>query len=151
MLIKVTNGTPEPYTIGALKKDNPSVSFPKQITDDILAEHNVYNARIAQQPDYDKATQNCTLSRTPTLVDGQWLLQWTVVQKTPEEVQEYSDSCALSVRVRRDELLAESDWTQLVDAPVDSSAWAVYRQNLRDITLNANFPMLNESDWPVAP
>jgi hypothetical protein len=151
MLIKVINGTPEPYTIGALKKDNPSVSFPKQITDDVLAEYDVYNVRITQQPDYDKATQNCTLSRTPTLVDGQWILQWSVIEKTAEEVQQYSESCALGVRIRRDQLLAESDWTQLADAPVDASAWAAYRQELRDITLNANFPNLQDTDWPETP
>jgi len=29
-------------------------------------------------------------------------------------------------------LLYESDWTQLPDAPVDHAAWAKYRQQLRD-------------------
>jgi len=29
-------------------------------------------------------------------------------------------------------LLYESDWTQLPDAPVDRQAWAAYRQQLRD-------------------
>lgn len=36
----------------------------------------------------------------------------------------------------RDGLLASSDWTQLADAPVDSHAWAVYRQQLRDFMEN---------------
>lgn len=36
------------------------------------------------------------------------------------------------MRLHRDRLLAESDWTQVSDAPVDSSAWATYRQQLRD-------------------
>ena len=36
------------------------------------------------------------------------------------------------MRLHRDRLLAESDWTQTNDAPVDQSAWATYRQALRD-------------------
>jgi len=36
------------------------------------------------------------------------------------------------MRIHRDRLLAESDWTQLPDAPVDRAAWAKYRQALRD-------------------
>lgn len=37
------------------------------------------------------------------------------------------------MRIIRDRLLAESDWTQLPDAPVDRDAWATYRQALRDL------------------
>ena len=36
------------------------------------------------------------------------------------------------MRLRRDALLAASDWTQHLDAPVDRAAWAAYRQALRD-------------------
>lgn len=36
------------------------------------------------------------------------------------------------MRFQRDRLLAESDWTQTNDAPVDREAWATYRQQLRD-------------------
>jgi len=36
------------------------------------------------------------------------------------------------MRNHRNRLLAESDWTQLPDTPVDRAAWATYRQALRD-------------------
>ena len=52
-----------------------------------------------------------------------------------------SDSYIARMRLHRDRLLAESDWTQLEDAPVDRQAWADYRQALRD------FP----SNWTPAP
>lgn len=44
------------------------------------------------------------------------------------------DPVVLSFRMRaiRNRLLAESDWTQLPDSPVDAVAWAEYRQELRD-------------------
>lgn len=38
------------------------------------------------------------------------------------------------IRAWRNTELALTDWTQLADAPVDAKAWAVYRQELRDIT-----------------
>ena len=40
------------------------------------------------------------------------------------------------IRVERNELLAQSDWTQSPDSPLSDSKkteWATYRQNLRDL------------------
>jgi hypothetical protein len=56
---------------------------------------------------------------------------------------------AAIVRQKRNELLAQSDWTQVLDAPVDQGAWATYRQALRDITKQEGFP--KEVQWPEAP
>lgn len=36
------------------------------------------------------------------------------------------------MRLHRDRLLAESDWAMMPDAPTDKTAWATYRQQLRD-------------------
>lgn len=51
------------------------------------------------------------------------------------------------VRKKPDRLLQESDWTQLVDAPVDREAWARHRQALRDLPQQEGFP--GEVVWPV--
>ena len=56
---------------------------------------------------------------------------------------------AEEVRAQRDNLLAESDWTQVTDAPVDQAAWATYRQALRDIPDQAGFP--ENVTWPDKP
>lgn len=54
------------------------------------------------------------------------------------------------VREKRDLLLARSDWTQLEDVPTDTRvAWQSYRQALRDITNQVNFPY--DTDWPDEP
>jgi hypothetical protein len=37
------------------------------------------------------------------------------------------------IRRWRNAKLVASDWTQIADAPVDKSAWATYRQALRDL------------------
>ena len=47
---------------------------------------------------------------------------------------------AKSVRQTRDIKLADTDWTQVADAPVDKTVWATYRQALRDITAQEGFP-----------
>lgn len=59
------------------------------------------------------------------------------------------DVLAARARDRRDTLLSASDWTQLADAPVDQAAWAAYRQQLRDVPLQENFP--ETVAWPPAP
>jgi hypothetical protein len=56
---------------------------------------------------------------------------------------------AKSVRATRGEKLADSDWTQVADAPVDKAVWATYRQALRDVTAQSGFPWT--ITWPVEP
>lgn len=56
---------------------------------------------------------------------------------------------AKSVRDTRTRRLADSDWTQLADAPVDKAVWATYRQALRDITTQTGFPWA--ITWPTQP
>lgn len=56
------------------------------------------------------------------------------------------------VRSRRRGLLMDSDWTQLSDTPLTNEqklAWATYRQELRDITVQIGFP--NNIVWPNKP
>ena len=54
-----------------------------------------------------------------------------------------------AVRAKRDSLLAASDWTQVADAPVDAAAWAVYRQQLRDVPQSFDDPA--DVEWPIPP
>lgn len=56
---------------------------------------------------------------------------------------------AAQVRAQRNILLADCDWTQLADAPVDSAVWAVYRQELRDVPAQSGFP--TDVIWPTPP
>lgn len=56
---------------------------------------------------------------------------------------------ATKVREDRDLKLVASDWTQVIDAPVDQAAWASYRQALRDIPEQEGFP--NSINWPTEP
>jgi len=53
------------------------------------------------------------------------------------------------VRGDRNKRLADCDWTQLADSPVDKTVWATYRQALRDITAQDGFPWTVQ--WPDQP
>lgn len=46
----------------------------------------------------------------------------------------------IRMRYWRDTELARTDWTQVEDAPVDKSAWAIYRQALRDLPASNDDP-----------
>ena len=61
------------------------------------------------------------------------------------------DIAAKEVEVRglRNSLLTASDWTQVIDAPVNQAAWATYRQALRDIPQQSGFPQTVV--WPTQP
>lgn len=62
------------------------------------------------------------------------------------------ESAEVTSRRQRNSLLRQTDWTQLVDSPLDAAqrtAWAEYRQALRSVPEQARFP--DQIDWPVAP
>jgi len=150
MYIKLTNGTPTEYTIGQLRRDNPNVSFPKQIPTETLATFDVYPAVVADMPSYTERTQTVTQDATPTQVDGVWTYGWTVSDKSSDEIQEYDDLKASNVRIQRDLKLSATDYLALSDNTL-SAAMTTYRQALRDITTHTNFPYLEDADWPVKP
>ena len=57
-----------------------------------------------------------------------------------------------TIRIKRQPLLRQSDWTQGSDAPLTAeqkAAWATYRQALRDVTAQAGFPL--NVIWPTKP
>lgn len=53
------------------------------------------------------------------------------------------------MRAIRNDLLAQSDWTQLPDATCNREAWATYRQALRDFP--ATWTAGNQADFPDTP
>lgn len=62
------------------------------------------------------------------------------------------EQMAADVRAKRNALLAASDYTQATDYPSTyamRTAWAEYRQRLRDVTKQAGFPA--DVVWPVPP
>jgi len=72
----------------------------------------------------------------------------TIREMTPEEIAALAPT-ADEIRTQRNAMLAACDWTQVADAPVDQTLWAVYRQELRDIPDQEGFP--ENVIWPTQP
>ena len=151
MFVKITSGSIDqyPYTVGDLRRDNPNTSFPKTVPAVTMAEYGMYPVGYQAAPDYDPLTQRLQHSSIPSLVDGEWKLTKTVVALTEDQIASATAAKAKDARKDRDNLLSQSDWTQVADAPVDATAWATYRQALRDITDQASFPY--DINWPTQP
>jgi len=72
------------------------------------------------------------------------------VTETTEKIPVPDEASAwLVLRVERNRLLAESDWTVLSDSPTSTAAWKTYRQALRDLPANTTDPL--NPVWPTPP
>lgn len=152
MYVKATNGTIDqfPYTISDLRRDNPNTSFPKRISNETLADWGVYPVQVLDQPSYDRKTQNLERNDNPTLSDGSWQLGWFASSKSSEEVTQYNNDMSDHNKAIRNQKLDETDWWAVSDRTMTSEQ-ITYRQALRDITTHANWPHLNDDDWPTKP
>lgn len=74
-----------PYSLAQLRKDNPDVSFPADMSDERMAEFGVGTVAEVARPDYDPVTQNI-VEGAPVLIDGVWSQVWTVEAATAEEI-----------------------------------------------------------------
>jgi hypothetical protein len=146
MHIKLTDGQPQPYSVGQLRRDNPQVSFPSAISEALLADYDVYAVVSTERPVVDHTKR--VSESLPVFIDGAWQQAWVVTDLTPGELAEVTESQWEAVRRERNARLAACDWTQLPDAPVDAAVWQPYRQALRDITEQAD-PF--NITWPVEP
>lgn len=118
----------------------PDVSMPPSLNEEVISSLGLKPLILTERP-----TGYIVEHAEPLLINGEWVQQWKV--RPPEQYE--TDAEAERVRNERNRLLTASDWTQVKDAPVDQDAWGVYRQTLRDITLQPGFPW--EINWPVAP
>ena len=84
----------------------------------------------------------------------------SVIQQELLQGQEYAfdqmnAEDVIVLKAYRTKELFDSDWTQGVDSPLDSTtktAWATYRQGLRDLPASANWPnRFTKAEFPLAP
>ena len=178
--VKITNGAVAkyPYSTGQLRRDNPNVSFPRNIPLEIMRRYGMRPVTAEAMPDYDPLTHKVTTATTPTrnvvrlmteadatdpitnVVDqslvgtpiygNDWVLTRTVVDLTSDEITANDAATATDNRKTRDTLLGDTDFYALSDVTM-SAAMTTYRQALRDITSHANWPNLGDDDWPTKP
>ena len=99
---------------------------------------------------YQKAIKNDIAKNE----SGEWVESWSIVDLTDEEKTAKNLELGIITRGTRDSKLIETDWRLLKAIETGealSADWVAYRQALRDITTHANFPYLQETDWPTKP
>lgn len=74
---------------------------------------------------------------------------WQADGLIPSNDEASDDVVWARLRLRRNSLLADSDWTQVADTTVDKTAWAEYRQGLRDLPDTVTDP--RQAIWPTPP
>jgi hypothetical protein len=85
---------------------------------------------------------------TDRAAEGDQPAQTAAEQETAYKTRKDAEQAA-NVRASRTEKLKDCDWTQIADSTADKTAWATYRQALRDITGQAGFPWT--ITWPNDP
>lgn len=148
-LIKLEDGQPvgNAVMLDNFKLCNPDLSLPFPLLPEHIEPHGYGIYDFSMQPAH--GTFQIVEEVAPSKgAGGIWYQTWAVRPMTDEEQvariwQEWD-----TVRDRRNYSLATCDWTQLPDAPVDSTVWAEYRQALRDIT-NQDDPF--NIIWPQEP
>ena len=167
LFVQLDTGLPK--TQVQLRKEHSNMSLPQSWNEETLALLNVARVEKTEAPtvgQYQAAYKDGVEN-----VDGVWKEKWKVVDmfqdyiddegvthtKAEQEAkhQDHVDAvAAASVRTQRDKLLADTDWV-VIKALENTQGlnfdMAAYRQALRDITTHANFPNLQDSDWPTKP
>lgn len=123
-----------------------NTSFPSSgISNDFLVENSCKKV-IGWKP-HDPMEQK--LVDCPAYIENDEVFTVVVEPLTPEDKQALYNSKAEEVRSIRNNLLAQCDWTQLPDSPVDKTVWANYRIELRNVTEQLGFPF--NVVYPTAP
>jgi hypothetical protein len=135
-----------PYSVNELRESYPNVSLPAELSDEALIEWDMYVVTPTPIPsDY---TKNIT-EGIPTLIDGVYHQTWNQANASEAEITYRIENQWEEVRVLRNQLLFECDWTQLADIPSETKElWITYRQDLRNITNQSNPFNIN---WPTKP
>ena len=132
---------------GEFRASHPNTSFPPQLTAELL--DSMGADVVLEGPQAQPTRYQVGFRDGVEQVDGKWFTKYSVVDMDQDAKDALDAQQAASVRSQRTQKLAESDWTQVADAPVDKAAWAVYRQALRDVTTQTGFPW--EVTWPAQP
>ena len=158
--------TGEVKTQGAWRAANPNMSLPrvwKAATLDALDLDAVLAAPQPTPGEYQRVVRDGVVQDA----NGNWVQNWDIAWMFQDTTDEdgvtttkaeheaayqatLDERTATANRATRDTKLAETDFYALSDVTM-SAEMTTYRQALRDITSHANWPNLEEADWPTKP
>lgn len=139
--------TGQVMTESEFRASHPNTSFPPVLSAELLdgmGADVVFEGPQAQPTRYQTAYRDGVEQ-----INGKWYTKWAVADMDDDAKAALDSSMAAGVRSTRNVMLKDSDWTQVMDAPVQQQAWQTYRQALRDITVQPGFPWT--ITWPTEP
>ena len=159
--------TGEVKSQGQLRKENPNMSMPKVWNTNVFDALNVDPVLRASKPTSGiGAYQTVRRNGVTQDANGNWVEAWAVADMFSDTTEDgvtttkaeheaayqarLDRDAAERNRTQRDTLIGETDWWASSDLTMTAEQTA-YRQALRDITNHANWPHLDEADWPVKP
>ena len=155
--------TGEVLSQGQVRALHPNTSLPRVWTADTLEFLNVDPVLRGAQP---TPSQYQRVERQGVEQDssGNWVEKWSAVEMFSDTTEDgvtttkaeheaayqatLDAALATSERAKRDALLAATDYLALSDTTL-SSAMTTYRQQLREVPQQAEFP--NSISWPTKP
>ena len=136
-----------PITVGDYRELFSNTSFGTSgPSDEFLAANNAKKVTLFKA--HDRLTQK--LVSCAPYDDGEFVSLAQVESLTADEIQAAKDSAMSQIRYQRNQLLKDCDWTQIADSTADKTAWATYRQALRDLPSTITEPR-TFADWPHNP
>jgi hypothetical protein len=127
-------------------KDNNGPSF-DQLTPEVLEA--IGADPIFEGPQAQPTRYQVAFADGVEQIDGKWYTKYSVADLDGSGIAAKDAEQAKAVRSERNAKLAAYDWTQLADSTVNKTAWATYRQALRDVTGQEGFPWT--ITWPTQP
>ena len=130
-----------PYSIEQLRQDNYNVSFPINLTTELLSEWGVFAVQQTTKPnDYTKNI----VEGTPTLIDGVYYQNWVQSDATEAEIADkienkWIDDAGIEA--------AEARVKALVDESVQFAEESPYPEAdelYKDVYAEPNYPYINE-------
>ena len=165
LFVEVATGTPK--TKVQLQQENKHMSLPEAWTDATLEALGV--ARVTKTAAPDVGEWQVAVKDGVEQVDGVWQERWviqemfteytetdengvetTVTVQDQKDAKVAADNAALAetARIKRNDLLKDTDYYGLSDMTM-SAEMAAYRQALRDVPAQADFP--SAITWPTKP
>lgn len=125
ILVKPDQTTVYPYSFYQLRRDNPRTSFRTDMTDSELAQWGMFPVIEAPDSVFDPEQYKEVVSSWPELVNGDWVINKTVVPLTEDELASIQLEKQNIINAHNREILASTDWYVIrksetgIEVPID--------------------------------
>jgi len=132
-ILKLKNEVPLKYSEGALKKENPNVSFPNPLNDRVLADFNCYTYTIDPKPEHNNTLQYVKWKFEER--DTGWVQAWDVI-----DFEEDAAKSRLKSSITPDRWDAEQGGIEWLDDNFD--LWRIATDSNSQIKMTSVLSML---------